>query len=455
MTFETHNSRGLSWPVLESQERIRKILKINAVLMNRVERSLDEQTNAFALFQTAVALENEVKARTAELKSALERLEHSNKELIAAREAAERANRSKSGFFTAASHDLLQPVHAARLTLSTLADVDSREESRHLLPQIDHALSTIEELLTTLLEIAKLDAGIIKPSVKPLSLQEIFLSLASDLQPLARARKLPLQFRETRFWIDSDPLMMRRIIQNLVVNAIRYTDAGGVRVFAKAVGRFVDIGILDTGPGIEHSERSRIFEEFQRGSTSERSGAAGLGLGLSIVSRMAESLGHRVSLWSRPGLGSCFRITAPAALPVLPTLALQSANAIPTYGLASAKVLVVENDETVVGAMHRLLASWGCDIRLALGLEEAQRLCKERKFRPDLILADYHLDHGECGLQSVECFRAIHGKNLPAIVITADYDQATAGAIQKAGCELMRKPVKPAELRSLIAHILG
>lgn len=451
----TDVGRGPLPPVAEKPDLLEKLVKINTVLMDRVERSLDEQTGAFALFQTAVALEKEVQSRTAELKAALERLEYSNRELMIAREVAERSNRSKSGFLTSASHDLLQPLHAARLNLSTLADVDDREERDHLLSHVDHALSTIEEMLVNMLEIAKLEAGI-KPSIKSLSLQELFSALSLDLLPLARAKSLPLHFRETNLWIRSDPLMMRRMIQNLVANAIRYTAEGGVRVFAKANGGSIEVAVLDTGPGIEASERAQIFEEFERGSASERTDAMGLGLGLSIVRRMAEALGHPVRLWSHPGLGSCFKIEAPAAQPLASANAdTRLANIIPPCGLASAKVVVIENDRAIAKAMHKLLVRWGCDIRVTLSIEEAEQLCREGNFRPDLILADYHLSSQDCGLTAIECFRSAYGMDLPAVVVTADRTERTAWLIQTAGCELVRKPVKPAELRALIAHILS
>lgn len=446
----THSGSRVAGP-----KQIEKLLKINSVLMTRVESSLDQQTNAFALFQTAVALENEVRSRTEELKAALDRLEQSNKELVAAREASERALRSQTGFFTAVGHDLLQPLHAARLTISTLAEIGSSADGENLLAQVDHALSTINELLNTLLEIARLDAGIVRPSVSRTSLSEIFSSLLSDLQPLARAKSLPLYFRETKLWIMSDPLMMRRIIQNLVVNAIRYTEAGGVRVSARPKGESVEVAVLDTGPGIHESERLNIFEEFQRGAASEQSTAPGLGLGLSIVRRMAESLDHQVSLWSRPGWGSCFKVIAPAAIAPATVLVPKQASEILTYGLASARIVVVENDEAVANAMRGLLARWGCESRLIVNLKEVDQLSDEPDFRPDIILADYHLDDGESGLTVVDRFRSIYGKHLPAVVITADPDLKTMENIQMAGCEFMRKPVKPAELRSLIAHILG
>lgn len=438
----------------EANRRIEKLTKINAALMNRVERSMGQQETAFSLFQTAIALENEVRIRTDELKTALGRLERANLELMAARDAAERANRSKTGFFTAVSHDLLQPLHAARLTVSTLAELEEGGGRANLVSQIDHALSSIEELLKTILDLSKLEAGVLRPSMQAVSLAEVFDSVAVDLEPLARSKGLGLRLRSPNLFVRSDPLMLRRILQNLVGNSVRYTERGGILLLARRRGEDVRLEVWDTGPGIAAAERERIFDEFQRGAASERTGALGLGLGLSIVRRMAEALGHPLDLISREGRGTCFMIRAPREeAPVRPAIRAPVPNRI--YGLASARVIVVENEETVIRAMRALLEGWTCEARIARHLGEVEAIVRENGFKPDIVLADYHLDRGESGIAAVRRLRDLYGDRLPAIVITADHTSGVVEEVRAAQCELMRKPVKPAELRALISHLLA
>lgn len=438
----------------EAARRIEKLTRINAALMDRMERSIGQQETAFSLFQTAIALENEVRARTDELKNTLGKLERSNQELLAARDAAERADRSKTGFFTAVGHDLLQPLHAARLTVSTLIEMEPDGIRQHLVSQIDHALSTIEELLKTILDLSKLEAGVLRPSIRPVRVSDIFASVALDLEPLARSRGIALRFHETDLAVRSDPLMLRRIIQNLVANSVRYTEQGGILVLARRRGGRVRLEVWDTGPGIPASERERIFDEFQRGTASERTGALGLGLGLSIVRRMAEALDHSLSLVSQEGRGTCFMIAAEQA-DSFPPAPAPAPGPSPTYGLASARVVVVENEDSVIAAMKRLLERWTCETRVARHLGEVDLVAAEADFRPDIVLADYHLDRGECGIAAIRRLREVYGERLPAIVITADHTAAVMEDVRSAQCEIMRKPVKPAELRALISHLLG
>jgi two-component system, sensor histidine kinase len=270
------------------ERRLEKLVKINAALMQRVERSMEQQANAYTLFQTAIGLEAQVRLRTDELKSALNRLEQVNDELVAARDAAELANRLKTRFFTAVGHDLLQPLHAARLTLSALERTGEAEDGR-LLQQIDHALSTIEDLLKTILDLSKLEAGIVMPALQAVALGPLFRSLVVEFEPLAHAKGLALAWRACEDGVRSDPLMLRRMIQNLLVNALHYTERGAVRLVARRRGEAVRIEVWDTGPGIPPAERTRIFEEFQRGSASERAGRGGMGPGSTRSCRTSRS----------------------------------------------------------------------------------------------------------------------------------------------------------------------
>jgi signal transduction histidine kinase len=443
-------------PPEELERHLKKLKKINAALMQRVEKSMDQQANAYSLFQTAITLEGQVRVRTEELKNALSRLERVNDELTAARDASERANRFKTRFFTAVGHDLLQPLHAARLSAGALADQNASESHRRLAGRIEHALTTIEELLKSILDISKLEAGVVTPSVRLVPLSELFASLVVDIEPLARAKSLSLRWRPSDLVVMSDPLMLRRILQNLITNAVQYTQHGGIMLAARRRGSGVRIEVWDTGPGIPREERQSIFEEFQRGPAADRPTIGGFGLGLSIVQRMSEALGHTLGLCSRIGHGTRFTITAPFAGTVSYAAAPNAAaSSNRPYGLTGAKVVVIDNDRSVLEAMQSLLEHWSCNVTLLSGLEDIDGFIASG-VHPDLLLVDYHLDHGTCGLTAVDRIRAaLPEYALPAIVITADHSAATADRARAADCEVLTKPVKPAELRALMAHLIS
>lgn len=450
---------GLPFPPNDddNERRIAKLAKINAALMQRVERSMDQHANAYSLFQTAISLEGQVRVRTEELKNTLVRLEQANADLTSARDASERANRAKTRFFTSVSHDLLQPLHAARLSLSALVEHEETDKGRRLGDQVDHALSTIEEMLRTILDLSKLEAGVIKPALQQVNLGDIFTSLAVDLEPIARKKGLVFIARRTNLSVTSDPLMLRRILQNLTANAVHYTERGEVLLAARPRGGAVRIEVWDSGPGIAPAERDRIFEEFQRGSSSAGRNGKGFGLGLSIMRRMAETLHHPIGLCSKVGKGTCFSITAPHAGLVAPTERAPAAIAASrqqAYGFDGAMVVMIDNEPAVLEAMQSLLSGWSCSVRAQSKLASLLDAASEPGVRPDILLADYHLDNGECGIDAVDALRRRWGSSLPAIIITADHSAEVTDHVRRAGCELLRKPIKPAELRVLMLHLL-
>ena len=255
-----------------------------------------------------------VKARTEELRATLRRLEHSNAELVTAKENAERANLSKTRFLAAASHDVLQPLNAAHLSISALADLQASDEGRKLVRQVERSLETMDDLLRTLLDISKLDAGVVRPDMGSVPLEPLFAALRSDFQPLASKKGLKLRFRPTALSVRSDRTLLSRILQNIVSNALRYTRSGGVLVGVRRRAESVLIEIADTGYGIPEDQHQAIYEEFHRGPMTvhaEISGG-GLGLGLSIVRRMVDALGHIISFRSEVGRGTVFRRRAAA-----------------------------------------------------------------------------------------------------------------------------------------------
>ncbi|WP_245416018.1 MULTISPECIES: ATP-binding response regulator [Mesorhizobium] len=444
---------------LEHIADIERLKKINAALINRVERSMDQQGNAFSLFQTAISLESLVRSRTDELHSALRRLEQSNAELIEARDRAEQANVSKTRFLAAASHDVLQPLNAAHLSVSALADVQTSTEGKRLVRQVERSLETMETLLRTLLDISRLDAGVVQPEFTSVSLDQLLQGLRSDFLPLAERKGLRLRFAPTSLTLKTDRTLLRRILQNIVANAIRYTTTGGVLVGVRRHGANLRIEIADTGCGIPEDQRDRVFEEFHRGVAVDESGlsGAGLGLGLAIVWRMVETLGYRVSLDSRIGQGTVFHLDIPASCitPNEPSQMLAQIEQPRGYGLFGAKVLLVENDPDVVIAMVGLLESWQCDVRAAGTTEEALNELNDTAWIPDIVIADQHLDRGDLGSATIIGIRAWLGRVIPALVTTADPDPLLEEIVAEMGAELLVKPIRPARLRALLAHMLA
>lgn len=437
-------------------EIVRRLTRINNALVERLENRIDSQASAYSLFQTAIGLEAQVRQRTAELKTALVDLERSNAALVSAKEIAEKANSSKTRFLAAAGHDLLQPLYAAQLSISTLADMQTTPESAALCRQIDRALTTIEAYLRSILDISKLDAGVVTPEIERVSLSDIFQSLDLDFRPTVERKRLRLRFRHTGLAVASDSILLRRVLQNLVSNATRYTETGGILVGARQRGEFVRIEVTDTGVGVDPSETERIFEEFHRSpSLGPGRNDEGLGLGLSIVRRMAQALDHRIEVRSRPGRGSRFTIVAPLAHAEQPRPA--ESVLVETWARASdltgRRVLLVENDPDVLEATRWLLIQWGANVIATRDLAAIREKLAAAP-APDVIVADYHLDGGEDGLQAVALARSLMRSEIPSVVVTADQSAETTELVRAAGCELLRKPVKPAQLRAVLTHLL-
>ncbi|RWC36182.1 MAG: hybrid sensor histidine kinase/response regulator [Mesorhizobium sp.] len=438
---------------------LEKLKKINAALVSRVERSMDQQANAFSLFQTAISLENRVRTRTEELHSTLRRLEQSNIDLSAAKENAELANLSKTRFLAAASHDVLQPLNAAHLSVSALAEVQTSDEGKKLVRQVERSLETMEDLLRTLLDISKLDAGVVQPDVGDVSLEMLFSSLRSDFLPVAEMKGLTLKFRPVNAVVRSDRTLLRRILQNILSNALRYTRSGGVLVGTRHRGDTIRIDVADTGCGIPDDQREAVFEEFHRGTIPTDAGLAGggLGLGLAIVRRIAAALGHPVTFSSKVGHGTIFHIDVPVGIgasvdAIAGTADMERPRG---YGLFGTKVLLVENDVDVLQAMTSLLERWQCLVRPATSTDAALDMLGDTDWVPDIVIADQHLDGGDLGTTTIAEVRDYLSRAVPALIVTADGSETVAKAARAAGIELMRKPLKPAQLRALLAHLLA
>ncbi|MGH7125568.1 MAG: hybrid sensor histidine kinase/response regulator, partial [Stellaceae bacterium] len=391
-------------------------------------------------------LERRVTERTQEL-TAL------NEQLSVAKAVAEAANVGKTRFLAAASHDLLQPLHAARLFAGALTERPRGAKSATLIHQLDQALGAVDELLQALLDISKLDAGALKPQPRPMVVGEVLDSLAASFEPIAEQRGLQLRVVPSRAVVVTDPALLRRVLQNFVSNAIRYTRRGGVLIGCRRRGEGVAIEVWDTGPGIPQSKLGVIFEEFKRLGTPEGDAPAGLGLGLAIVDRIARILDHPVAVRSWPGRGSVFSVSLPqgAAVPLVsrPAPDRRAPNV-----LAGRVVLCIDNDASILAAMRPLLEGWSCTVLTVTDLAGARREIKRCAQAPDIILADHHLEGGETGMAAVRALAEELGAHIPAILITADYSEALREAALASGYSILHKPLRPAALRALMSQVL-
>ena len=396
-----------------------------------------------ALIEANETLEQRVEQRTTELREALTATAE-------AQRAAEMANVSKTRFLAAASHDLLQPLNAARLFTATLRQHPTLdEEARQLAERIDVAFNAAESLLDALLDASRLDTGSYRPDVLPFALNDLFDSLRNQFAAIAAQRGLRLRVMPTALGVRSDPQLLRRILQNFLSNALRYTRTGGVLMGARRHRGQVRVEVWDSGPGIALAQQARIFGEFQRLTQPSPWGEKGLGLGLSICERIARILDHRISLRSRVGRGSCFAVVVPRAVAKpRPASAISGGGAQEQLPLT---VLCLDDDAAILDGMRALLGRWGVDCHIARDVAEAEAAL--RRVRPDLLLVDYHLGEGEDGLRALEHLREIDGSLPPVAMITADGSSELKQRAAALGYVLLHKPVRPAALRALLTAL--
>src|SRR4051794_7067503 len=412
--------RALSRDAEDLARENAKLRKINEVLMRRVERSMDMQGNDYALFETAILLEAKIRDRTKALEQALAALQGSNRALAEAKAEAERANQSKTRFLAAASHDLLQPLNAARLFLSALSETECHPRARQLIGSTEAAFESIERLLASLLDISKLDAGVMAAEPRDVPLGPLLRALAAEFAPMAERKGLELRAVPTSAVVRTDPDLLLRILRNLLSNAVRYTPEGRVLLGVRRRGGGLAVEVGDTGVGIPPERQAEIFEEFRRLGTDADARDRGFGLGLAIVERIARLLGHPVEVRSRVGRGARFILGLPAGGP-LPDAAEPEVRRGPVPGrLEGALVVVIENERAIRDGMRALLETWGCEVLGSPSAAEALSALQAARRRPDLVIADYHLDRDELGPLAVASLREAFGGPLPGLVITAD-----------------------------------
>jgi signal transduction histidine kinase len=409
-----------------------------------------------ALQETAETLERRVVERTGELVAVNRQLageiaerREIEAQLMDAKTVAEKANLSKTSFLAAASHDLLQPLNAARLFVAALGDRRLALPTRALVSQTSTALDSVEDLLEALLEISRLDAGAIQPEVADFRLDRLLETLRVEFAPVARSGGLALSIEAAPCWVRSDIRLLRRILQNFLSNALRYTPRGSVTLRCVESAQGVRVSVADTGPGIAADKQALIFEEFRRFDNRQ----GGKGLGLAIVRRASDMLGHAITLESEPGRGSTFSIDLPAGYPVVEP-AEETDGRTRDRTMRGLSILVVDNERSIQGGMRTLLEGWGCTVAAASGHDEAVALFAGG-LRPDILLVDYHLNNGETGDETISRLNAHFGAALPAIMISADRGKELKARLDERGVPLLNKPVKPAQLRSLLRTMLG
>ncbi|OYU04572.1 MAG: hybrid sensor histidine kinase/response regulator [Pseudomonas sp. PGPPP1] len=405
-------------------------------------------------------LEQRVAARTDELLEAnlnlqqqIAQRERIEQDLRDARDAAQAANRSKDKYLAAASHDLLQPLNAARLLIATLRERTLPDVEQVLVERTHQALEGAEDLLTDLLDISRLDQAAVKPDVALYRLDEVFAPLVSEFQSVAQAAGLNLRVHTGSYAVSTDLRLLTRILRNFLSNACRYTDEGCVLMGARRRGDYLRLEVWDTGRGIAADRLEAIFLEFNQLDVGRAADRKGVGLGLAIVERIAEILGYPIAVRSWPGRGSMFSIEVPLSdemplpisqLPVLPT----TGNPLP-----GRRLLVIDNEVSILDSMQALLGQWGCEVLTAT--DQAGALLALQGRAPELILADYHLDHGVVGCEVVKHLREHFGCKIPAVIITADRTDQCRRALRRLEAPLLNKPVKPGKLRAVLSQLLA
>ncbi len=389
-------------------------------------------------------LERRVQERT-------EELTRLNSELGRAKAQADDANISKTKFLAAASHDILQPLNAARLYVTSLVERQRGGDDAQLIGNIDASLDAVEEIFGALLDISRLDTGAMKTEVMSFRIDELLRQLEVEFAPMAQEKGLSLTFVPSSLTVRSDRRLLRRLLQNLVSNAIKYTPKGRVLIGCRRHRAKLRVCVYDTGLGVPSGKKQAIFKEFHRLDEGAKV-ARGLGLGLSIVERIARVLGHKIAVTSAVGRGSQFSVEVPLA-PALPISQQQprTARDADRVQLSDIAVLCIDNDLAILDGMDTLLGGWGCRVLKARDLASATAAILEAKVSPDGLLVDYHLDEGN-GIEAIKELRRRFGADLTAILITADRSPLVREEARAIGVQVLNKPVKPAALRALLTQ---
>jgi signal transduction histidine kinase len=373
--------------------------------------------------------------------------------LTLAKEVAERADLAKTKFLAAASHDLRQPLHAMQMYIAALQQRARNKDVLAIIDDLQEVSSAASRLLNSLLDVSQLEAGAIKPSFETFPVQDLLDRVEISFAPVAARKGLAIRVVPSSLYLRSDPALMERIVGNLVSNAIRYTEKGKVLVGCRRRGRQIVVQVLDTGPGIPTHHRNAIFDDFFQISNEERDRSKGIGLGLAIVRRLSERLYHRIELHSSVGSGSCFGIVADRALtkPRKATAneAFDSLNNV--HDISTLNVLLIEDDKYVSRSTSLLLQSWKCNVIILESTSDVLAFLQSPAWIPDIVIADFRLPGEFDGVEAINRIQLEFQVAVPGVVITGESDVSAISEIEKMGYIILRKPVRPAKLRRLLA----
>lgn len=405
--------------------------------------------------ETERAKQAQASAETArhEAEASHREAEAAHREADAARHAAETADRAKSKFLAAASHDLRQPVHAQGLFLEVLAGTSLTAHQADLLASARMASRASQDMLNTLLDFSRIEAGVVQPHRRPFAMQALLHNIENDLAPLADAKSLTYRSPDTAALVDSDAALVEMILRNLVSNAIHYTGRGGVLIACRRRNGALVVEVHDTGIGIAPGHQEEVFREFHQLGNPERDRRKGLGLGLAIAKGLASACGHALTLTSQLGRGSIFRLT----LPLAQTAAVQPALAAPSQApmtdhLRGTHVLVLDDDETVLAGMAQLLCSWGCVCTTAETISAALEAARQQP--PAIFITDFRLREQDSGIAAVAALRALLGEDLPALMITGDTAPVRLREALASSVPLLHKPVQGQQLLDAVNQLM-
>lgn len=382
-------------------------------------------------------------------------LEETNSNLVKQKEAAEQADIAKSRFLAAASHDLRQPLQAQALFVADLYGRLHDDENLAILSKLDESIKAMSEQFNALLDISKLDAGVVQPVIKDFNINILLSLLSDEYMRLAQDQGLVLKIRCRDISVRTDPVLLDSVLRNLVVNAIRYTNAGKVLVGCRLHSDYVSIQVWDTGIGIKEEYMDDIFEEFFQIDNPSRNRDQGLGLGLSVVRRVARLLDCRVHVHSVAGKGSCFSIDVSLGNASALLQKTKTVTYIKPQALSGTQVIVIDDERAIQEAMAGLLESWGCSVLVAGSGEEMLSKLSQSDLDPEIIIADYRLSGSMTGVQSVAEIRKSLRLEIPAILITGDIEVARLQDVQESAIPFLHKPIQADKLRTLMHQLLS
>lgn len=444
-----HVSRRITIPIMNMSTAIRRIGE------GRLDTRIDSHPQVVELLELAYGINQMAEQLQQERELLQHRIKEATSELLQKKEEAERLNFDKTRFLAAASHDLRQPMHALGLFVGELHSKLSDKEQINVVGKIEESVNAMSELLESLLDISKLDAGIVAPAHQKIAIQDILNRLVQDFLPQADKKNIRLLMRSRDFQVVTDPILLERILLNLISNAIRYTPYGGtVFIACRKRADCVRIEVRDNGIGIPSSEHKNVYREFIQLANQERDRSKGLGLGLAIVDRLSRLLSHPLYLRSQPDAGSVFAIQVPLAIDTHVANPTQPNESVPQPNnalLEGRKILIVDDDPLVRMGTKGIFDSWGCKVFIASSVKEAEHYLSTHF---DLIICDYRLPDGD-GLSLVKKLNASSAKeNTPCILISGDTDPELLQRSKEYGSHLLHKPVRPAKLRSLVLFLL-